>query len=382
MPTPAEAAGAGTARACELVGFRAMRREFSGSPVHRSPFRGTLLALVFVTSAFALTLAVRQVAVRSYFILFVPAVMLSTWFGGRASGLLASALTVLATVFLLPPAEIADQFAWLMVAGIVTLGTSILTDARRRAEAQLTARIDEERLRRQDAESLSQLKTDVLVQVAHELRQPLNAISTAARLLDTAAPVADRQRAVAVIGRQTDHLRLLIEDLLDLSRMSRQQLQLRKSRIDLCEVVEDSVTVVAGEMAARRIDLRSSLPGCPVHVTADPTRVRQILSNLLSNAVKFTSEGGKIDVAVEHTAAHVVMRIRDNGRGIAADHLPHVFDLFHKGDGEGAGLGIGLAVVKGLTEMHGGSVEARSDGVGRGSEFVVTLPAIAGEPAA
>ena len=359
-----------------------MRRERLGSPSRHSPFRGAVLALVFVTSAFALTLAVRHVAARAYFILFVPAVMLSTWFGGRTSGLLASALTVVATVFLLPPAELADQFAWLIVAGVVTLGTSILTDARRRAEAQLTARVDEERLRRQDAESVSQLKTDVLVQVAHELRQPLSAISTAARLLDTTAPAAARQRALAVIGRQTDHLRLLVEDLLDLSRMSRQQLQLRTSRIDLCEVLEDSVTVVADEMAARRIDLRSSLPGCPVHVTADPTRVRQIFSNLLSNAVKFTSEGGRIDVAVERTAAQVIMRIRDTGRGIAPDHLPHVFDLFHKGDGEGPGLGIGLAVVKGLTEMHGGSVEVRSDGVGHGCEFVVTLPAIAEEPAA
>ena len=358
-----------------------MRRERPGSPVHRSPLRGAVLALVFVTSAFALTLAVQQVAVRSYFILFVPAVMLSTWFGGRTSGMLASALTVVATVFLLPRAEIADQFAWLIVAGLVTFGTSILTDARRRAEAQLTVRADEERSRRQDAESLSQLKTEVLVQVAHELRQPLSAIGTAARLLDTTAPAADRQRALAVIGRQTEHLRLLIEDLLDLSRMSRQQLQLRKSRIDLCEVVEDSFTVVASEMAARRIDLRSSLPGGPLHVTADPTRVRQILSNLLSNAVKFTSEGGTIDVAVERTAAQVIVRIRDNGRGISADHLPHVFDLFHK-DGDGAGLGIGLAVVKGLTEMHGGSVEVRSDGVGHGSEFVVTLPATAEEPAA
>jgi signal transduction histidine kinase len=359
-----------------------MRRTPQGSPVHDSPGNAAVLALIFVTSAFVLTLGVRHVAARAYFILFVPAVMFSTWFGGRTSGMLASALTVVATVFLLPPAELADQFAWLIVAGVVTVGTSILTDARRRAEAQLAARAEEERSRRQDAESLSQLKTDVLVQVAHELRQPLSAISTAVRLLDTTAPAADRQRALAVVGRQTDHLRLLIEDLLDLSRLSRQQLQLRKSTIDVCEVVEDSVTMVAGEMAARRIDLRSSLPACPVHVTADPTRVRQILSNLLYNAVKFTSEGGRIELAVEHTAAQVLIRIRDTGRGIAPDHLPHVFDLFQKGDGEGAGLGIGLAVVKALTEMHGGTVEVRSDGVGHGSEFVVTLPAIAEEPAA
>jgi len=220
----------------------------------------------------------------------------------------------------------------------------------------------------------------LLMQVAHELRQPLSAITTAARLLDTTAPEAARQHAIAVIGRQTDHLRLLVDDLLDLSKMTRQQLQLRTSTIDLCEVVEDSVNVIAGEVAARHIDVHSSLPSCPVHVTADPTRVRQILSNLLSNAVKFTSEGGKIDVAVECTAAQVVMRIRDTGRGIAPHHLPLVFDLFHKGDGEGAGLGIGLAVVKGLTELHGGSVEVRSPGVGHGSEFVVTLPAIVEQP--
>jgi signal transduction histidine kinase len=289
--------------------------------------------------------------------------------------MLASGLSVLGAFLLLSRAEIVEQSPWLLVAGLVTFGMSLLTDLRRRTELQLTARVEEELLRRRDAESLSELKTELLVEVAHELRQPLSAITTAARLLDTAAPEPARRRAIAVVGRQAEHLRLLIEDLLDLSKMTRRELQLRMSKFDLCEVIDDSVNVVAPDVAARRIELSSSLPSCPIHVTADPTRVRQILSNLLSNAVKFTPEGGKIDVTVEQTPAHVVMRVRDSGRGIRPESLPLIFDLFHKGDSDGAGLGIGLAVVKGLTEMHGGFVEARSAGLDQGSEFVVKLPA-------
>jgi signal transduction histidine kinase len=196
------------------------------------------------------------------------------------------------------------------------------------------------------------------------------------QLLETADKEDARQHARGVIARQTHHLRRLVDDLLDASKISRRELQLRKVTIDLCEVAEDSLNVVAGDVAARGVRVSSSLPDCPVHVTADPTRVRQILSNLLSNSVKFTPEGGRIDLAVEQTPSHVVIRVRDTGRGIARDRLPEIFDMFHKGEGDDAGLGIGLAVVKALVEMHGGSVEARSDGIGRGSEFIVTLPGV------
>lgn len=344
--------------------------------------RSACVAVIFVAAAFVLTLILQHVALRAYFILYVPAVMFSTWFGGRGAGMLASALTVLAALYLLPRAEIADQLVWLAVAGIVTFGTSILTDARHRAETSLTARAHQESSRRQDAESLSQLKTDLLAQVAHELRQPLGAITAATGLLQTAAAEGLRQRAVAVIGRQATHMRLLVDDLLDLSRLARQELHLNKSTIDLCEIIDDSLGVIAADVAARRIDVTPSVPPCPVHVLADPTRVRQILSNLLSNAVKFTPEGGTIDLTLERAMSHVVMRVRDNGRGISPDSLPLIFEMFHKGGGDGSGLGVGLAVVKGLAELHGGSVEARSDGPGHGSEFVVTLPAAPGESAA
>lgn len=340
------------------------------------------MALVFVAAAFAMTLILQRAALRAYFILYVPAVMFSTWFGGRRAGLLASSLTVFAALYLLPRTEVVDQLAWLIVAAIVTFGTSILTDARHRAEALLTARVEEESARRRDAESLSQLKTDLLAQVAHELRQPLTAITAAAGLLQTEGPPErSRQRAVSVIGRQTNQLRLLIDDLLDLSRLARQELQLHKSRIDLCEIVDDSLNIITADAAARRIEVSSSVPPCPVHMMADPTRVRQILSNLLSNAVKFTPEGGKIELTLEQTASHVMIRVRDNGRGISPEHLGVIFDMFHKGTGESSGLGVGLAVVKGLAEIHGGSAEARSDGPGSGSEFVVKLP-VAPAPAA
>jgi two-component system CheB/CheR fusion protein len=345
--------------------------------------RATWVACLFVAAAFALTLLLEQVALRAYFILFVPAVMFSTWLGGRSSGMMASAMTIAAAFFLLPRTEVADQLAWLIVAAVVTIGTSILTDARRRAEAQLRARAEQETSRRRDAESLSQLKTELLAQVAHELRQPLNAITAAAGVLQTQeASEPSRQRAVTIIGRQNTQLRLLLDDLLDLSRLSRHDLWLRKSTVDLCEIVEDALNVIAADAAARRIAVSSSVPPCPVHVTADPTRVRQILSNLLSNAVKFTPEGGKIDFVLEGENSHVVMRVRDNGRGIARDRLRVIFDMFHRGVGESSGLGIGLAVVKGLAEMHGGSVEARSDGPGSGSEFVVKLPVGPTQPAA
>ena len=342
--------------------------------------RSVALAVLFVGAAYAVTVFFRLFTPHVYLILFVPAVMFATWFGGLAAGVLASALTVAAAALLLAPDEIGDQFLWVIVAGVVTLVTSAVTGVRRGAERQLEALAAAEQARRQEAESISQLKTDLLAQVAHELRQPLSAISVGTQLLDVTRSEVVRKQTIAVLDRQTEHLRRLVDDLLDLSKLTRHELQLRKSKFDLCQIVGDSVAVIASDLAARGLDLSSTLPPCPVYVNADQTRVRQILLNLLSNAVKFTPSGGTVALSVEQHVSHIVMKVRDTGRGIAPDSLPFIFDMFHRSDDESSGLGVGLAVVKGLAEVHGGSVEAHSQGVGHGSEFIVTLPVVAEEP--
>jgi signal transduction histidine kinase len=233
----------------------------------------------------------------------------------------------------------------------------------------------QEQVRRGAAESESKEKSAFLAQVAHELRQPLAAITTAAGLLDpkTVSP-ATKDRAVGVITRQTEHLRRLVDDLLDLSRMTRDELHLRKVNMDICDVVEDCCQSIEPDATVRGIRFVSSLPNCPVSIHADSTRIRQIVLNLLTNAVKFTPAGGEVHVIVELHPLEVVIRVRDTGRGISSERLLTIFDMFQTGDDEGGGLGVGLAVVKGLTEVHGGTVLATSPGLGRGSEFIVTLP--------
>jgi signal transduction histidine kinase len=244
-------------------------------------------------AAYAVTAWFRLFTPRVDFILFVPAVMFATWFGGLAAGMLACALTVIAAALLLSPSEIGDQMLWVIVAGVVTLVTSAVTAVRRVAERQLAALAAAEQSRRHEAESISQLKTDLLAQVAHELRQPLSAMSVGTRLLDVTRNEIVRKQTIAVLDRQTEHLRRLVDDLLDLSKLTRHELHLRKSKFDLCQVVADSVAGFASDVATRGLDLTSTLRPCPLYVNADQTRVRQILSNLLSNAVKFTPvEGG------------------------------------------------------------------------------------------
>ena len=334
------------------------------------------LAVLFVLLALVLTLALQAVASRAYYILFVPAVMFAAWFGGLGAGLTASAVTIVVTiVFLLPNGTLVDQLVWVGVAGAVSVGTSTLVARRRDAEAHLATLLAQEQARRGEAESESERKSAFLAQVAHELRQPLGAMTTAAGLLDPATVSdATRERARGVITRQTEHLRRLVDDLLDLSRITRQELQLRKVNVDICDVVEDCCESVKPDVTGRGLRLTSSIPDCPLPIHADSTRIRQIVLNLLTNAVKFTDAGGAVHLAVEEQPSEVVIRVKDTGRGIPSDRLSTIFDMFQTGDGEGGGLGVGLAVVKGLTEVHGGTVLATSPGPGGGSEFIVRLP--------
>ncbi len=238
--------------------------------------------------------------------------------------------------------------------------------------------ITEHRRTEQALRDADRRKNEFLGVLSHELRNPLAPIRNALYVLDRAAPGGDQAaRARAVLGRQVGHLTRLVDDLLDVTRISRGKIQLQRSRIDLGEVVRRTVEDHKALLAERGIALEVRIAPGPLEVDADETRVAQIVGNLLQNGAKFTDRGGHIAVAVERGADEVAIRVRDSGIGISADMMGRLFEPFAQADESlhrsRGGLGLGLALVKGLVELHGGAVEARSDGVGRGTELIVRL---------
>ena len=218
---------------------------------------------------------------------------------------------------------------------------------------------------------------EFLAMLAHELRNPLAAIVNALDLMRN-KPAQEQPELRDVINRQAMHLSRIVDDLLDVSRITRGKIDLKKERLDLNRLVSRVLEAYGPPIEARRHEVELKLAPQPLPVDADPTRLSQIVHNLVSNAVKYTPEGGQITVRVTREGDLAVLRVRDNGIGIPADLLPNVFGLFVQGDRsldrtEG-GLGIGLTLVKRLAELHGGSVEGASRGSDTGSEFTVRLP--------
>ena len=222
-------------------------------------------------------------------------------------------------------------------------------------------------------------KDEFVATLAHELRNPLAPIRNAVQVLslnDQLDP--DLCTARDIIARQVTQMTRLIDDLLDVSRISLNRLQLRKETVELAKVVAQAVETIRPRAEASELELTIDLPDEPVHVEADPLRLAQVFANLLDNACKYTERGGRVFLAVSLENDEVVVHVRDTGIGIAPDFLPHLFDKFSQAvpalERAQGGLGIGLALVQGLLELHGGVVSAHSEGVGRGSEFVVRLP--------
>ena len=242
--------------------------------------------------------------------------------------------------------------------------------ARAQAEAETRVLADEDRR-----------KDEFLAMLAHELRNPLSAISSAVQLACATPSPQDLIWSNDVIIRQVGHLSHLIDDLLDVSRIRLGKIQLRKRVLDLSEVVPRAVETVRPMIEKKRHNLTMALDPGPLNVEADPTRMEQILVNLLTNAVKYTDEGGRISLSTGREGSDLVVRVSDSGVGISPVMLPRIFDLFLqvKGSLERAqgGLGIGLTLVKTLVTMHGGIVAVTSGGLGQGSEFTVRLPASA-----
>ena len=245
-----------------------------------------------------------------------------------------------------------------------------------RERSDLLAR---ERDARREAEAANRLKDEFLATLSHELRTPLNAVmGWASMLRQHSLDDEGRMRAIEIIERNARSQEQLINDILEVSQIIRGQLRLNMQPLDLMEVVRAAVESANPTANARRQNLRASLPGEPVLISGDRERLQQIFWNLLSNAMKYTPRHGAITVAIAVDPHDVFVRIGDTGVGIAPDVLPHIFERFRQGEQgptrEYGGLGLGLAIVRHLTEAHGGTVRAESEGVGHGSTFIVSLP--------
>jgi signal transduction histidine kinase len=221
---------------------------------------------------------------------------------------------------------------------------------------------------------------ELLGTLAHELRGPLASILSAVQVVAGGAELAPlARRGLAAVDRQARHVLRLIDDFFDLHAGAVGKLALRKELVSLADVVATATEAIGPLLAARQHRLTVTLPPEPVLLAADTSRLVQVLANLLGNAAKFTDPGGHIHLRAGREGGQVVVRVRDDGRGIAREQLPRLFEPFYQGPGPaahtGGGLGIGLALVKSLVEAHGGSVAACSDGPGTGAEFVVRLPA-------
>jgi signal transduction histidine kinase/ActR/RegA family two-component response regulator len=274
---------------------------------------------------------------------------------------------------------------------LTTVQSALRARLRQYEERDLAGREHAARLRAEEAmreaERANRVKDEFLATVSHELRTPLSAILLWAKMLGNGRMEdADRGPAVEAIRRAAGSQKQLIDDLLDMNRMVSGKLRLEIRDTDLARVVAeglDAVRPVAGEKGVA-LDRRGVDGPCPVR--ADPDRLQQVVWNLLNNAVKFTPAGGRVDVTLGRTdGSAVAIQVRDTGRGIASEFLPHVFDRFRQADASmtrrHGGLGLGLSLVRELVELHGGSVRAESAGPDRGSRFTVALPAAAGEGA-
>jgi len=223
------------------------------------------------------------------------------------------------------------------------------------------------------------LKTEFLALLSHELRNPLTPIRYSLFVLDNAPAGSEQtQQARAILGRQVDHLARIVDDLLDVTRISRGKVRLQRSKLDLKEVVQRAVDDHRSLFASKEIALAVDVAKKRIEVDADPARMTQIVGNLLQNAAKFTPQNGRVSLTLQAAGRKAIIRVRDTGVGISAEALPRLFRPFEQAteslDRNSGGLGLGLALVRSLVEMHGGEVDARSEGLGTGAEFIVTLP--------
>jgi signal transduction histidine kinase/CheY-like chemotaxis protein len=256
---------------------------------------------------------------------------------------------------------------------------------RTRAEAERADLLGRERAARTEAEAASRAKDEFLAMLGHELRNPLAAIASASQVLEEVAGAGadgSQRRLTGIVARQARHLSRMVDDLLDVSRVSSGKIALSRESVDLRDVAERAVAAFREAGRITRHELSVSAESAVVY--GDPTRLEQIVWNLLDNALKYTPPGGRVSLTVTATPRTASLGVCDTGVGIAPELLPHIFDLFVQArrsiDRAEGGLGLGLTLVRRLVELHGGTVTASSAGPGQGSAFIVRLPTLVESP--
>jgi signal transduction histidine kinase/heme-degrading monooxygenase HmoA len=234
--------------------------------------------------------------------------------------------------------------------------------------------IRDERVHREAAEKLNRDRNAFLTVLTHELRQPIASALAAMGVLRKMNPDPALDLPRNVLERQLRQMTRLVDDLADTARVASGQVELRRADLDLTRQLNELATTWETAAQTQRKSFTSRLPDRAVMVWADPERLQQVFSNLVGNAFKYTPDGGAVTVTLDTDQSHATVTVRDEGEGIPADRLPHIFDLFQRATTTGTGLGVGLAVVQALVRAHGGEVAAQSQGLGQGSTFVVRLP--------
>ncbi len=311
-------------------------------------------------------------------IMFTLSVVVSAWYGGLGPGLLATTLSLLIGDYFFIVESFAERIEEVLFLGI-GVSISFLSQARLSAEAKLQELLTSERDAKESAEDANRLKDDFLATVSHELRTPLTSINGWAQMLRAGRLDTEQSsRALESIVRSAKSQNQLINDLLDVSRMITGKMRLDVGPIMLVSVIEAAIEVVRPAVEAKGIRLSVMLDPAAEKISGDAERLQQVVWNLLSNAIKFAPKGGRVEVRLKRANPYLELSIADNGQGIKPEFLPYVFDRFRQEDGgmsrQKGGLGLGLAIVRHIVELHGGTVCAASEGIGKGATFTVALP--------